>query len=72
MLKLGIHGFSLFESIIIKRTTDRKYYEFLLHHFIANTLILFSMLTNFVTVGTVILFLHNVSDATLVYVRFWG
>jgi hypothetical protein len=62
MVQLGVHIFSIFESVVVKRKTDRKYYEFLLHHFIATTLILFSLLINLLAVGTVILFLHDISD----------
>lgn len=35
----------------------------------ATTLILFSLLTNNVAVGTIILFLHNFSDVTAAFVR---
>ncbi len=69
MVQLGIHFFSMIEIVTIRRKTDRKYYEFLLHHFMATTLILFSLLTNNVAVGTIILFLHNFSDVTAAFVR---
>jgi hypothetical protein len=64
MLQLGVHAFAILESIITKRKSDRKYHEFLLHHFIATTLILFSMLTNQVAAGAAILFVHDISDIT--------
>lgn len=40
-----------------------------MHHFIAFTLILFSVLTNLLPVGVVILFLHDVCDATSDVIR---
>lgn len=46
MIQLGVHIFSVFEMIVIKRKTERKFYEYLLHHFVAATLILFSMMCN--------------------------
>lgn len=69
MVQLGIHFFSMIEIVAVRRKTDRKYYEFLLHHFMATTLILFSLLTNNVAVGTIILFLHNFSDVAAAFVR---
>ena len=62
--QLGFHCFSIFESLVIKGKSNRKFYEFLLHHFIATSLILFSLLTNILAVGIVILFLHDISDMT--------
>lgn len=69
MLQLGVHTFSIFESVLIRRKNYRKYYEFLLHHFIATTLILFSLLTNMLAVGAVILFLCDISDMATDIVR---
>ena len=69
MLQLGIHIFSIFESVAIRRKHYRKYYEFLLHHFIATTLILFSLLTNMLPVGVVILFLCDISDMATDVIR---
>lgn len=40
-----------------------------MHHFIAFTLILFSLLTNLLPVGVVILFLHDICDATSDMIR---
>lgn len=71
MLQLGVRLFSIFEIVAIRRGTYRKYYEFLLHHFIACTLILFSLLTNMLAVGTVILFLHDASDMLIVVGRLY-
>jgi ceramide synthetase len=68
MLQLGKFLYSVTESLIFKRA-DRKYYEFLLHHFVATTLILFSMLTNCVAIGAVILVIHDVSDLPSAFIR---
>jgi hypothetical protein len=46
MIQLGVHIFSVFEMIVIKRGKERKYYEYLLHHCVAASLILFSMMCN--------------------------
>lgn len=69
MVQLGINFFSIYETFAIKRKSDRKFYEFLLHHFMATSLILFSMLTNNLAVGITILFIHNFSDVTGAFVR---
>ena len=68
MLQLGKFLYSVAESVIFRRA-DRKYYEFLLHHFLATTLVLFSMLTNVVAVGAVILIIHDVSDVPSAFIR---
>jgi ceramide synthetase len=62
MIQLGVHIFSVFEMIVIKRKTERKFYEYLLHHFVAATLILFSMMCNEITAGSMILIIHDLSD----------
>jgi len=62
MIQLGVHLFSVFEMIVIKRKTERKFYEYLLHHFVAATLILFSMMCNEIAAGTMILIIHDLSD----------
>ena len=64
-IQLGVHLFSVFEMIVIKRKKERKYYEFLLHHFMAASLILFSMMSNQITVGVSILVIHDASDILL-------
>ena len=64
MIQLGVYAFKIIESFAIRRKTYRKVYEFLLHHFIAETLIVFSLLCNQLTIGVVILFLHDSCDMT--------
>jgi hypothetical protein len=69
MLQLGVHLFSVFEMIVIKRKTERKFYEYLLHHFVAATLILFSMMCNEITAGSMILIIHDASDIMAAFGR---
>jgi len=62
MIQLGVHVLSVFEMVVIKRKSERKYYEYLLHHFLAASLILFSMTCNEIIAGTIILIVHDSSD----------
>jgi hypothetical protein len=55
--------------IVIKRKTERKFYEYLLHHFVAATLILFSMMCNEITAGSMILIIHDLSDIMIAFGR---
>lgn len=48
--------------MVIKRKTERKFYEYLLHHCLAVTLMLFSMMSNQITLGAMILVVHDMSD----------
>jgi predicted transposase YdaD len=41
---------------------DRKYYEWMLHHFMAASLILFSMMCNEIAAGVMVLIIHDASD----------
>lgn len=59
--QLGVHMYSIFELVIFKKN-DRKYYEWMLHHFMAASLILFSMMCNEITAGVMILIIHDASD----------
>jgi len=69
MIQLGVHLFSVFEMIVIKRKTERKFYEYLLHHFVAATLILFSMMCNEITAGSMVLIVHDMSDIFIAFGR---
>jgi ceramide synthetase len=71
MIQLGVHLYSVFEMIVIKRKTERKFYEYLLHHFVAATLILFSMMCNEIAAGSMILIIHDASDILLAFGRFY-
>ena len=68
-LQLGVHIFSVFELVVIKRKTDRKFYENLLHHFVAASLIISSMACNEIRPGVVILIVHDCSDILLAFTR---
>ena len=59
MIQLGVHFFSVFETILQNR---RKFYEYLLQHFVGATLILFSMMCSEITAGAMILIVHDTSD----------
>jgi len=59
---LGVHAFSVFEMVVIKRQTEKKFHEYLLHHFIAASLILFSIMSNQMVAGSMILLVHDMSD----------
>ena len=67
--QLGVHIFSVFEMVVIKRKTAQKYYEMLLHHMLAASLIVFSAMSNEITVGIMILFTHDISDVFLAFCR---
>ena len=45
-----------------KRQTEKKFHEYLLHHFIAVSLILFSIMSNQMVAGAMILLVHDMSD----------
>ena len=72
MFHLGVHSFSVFELIFVRRGKERKYYEWMLHHSVAATLILFSMMINEITVGVMILIIHDASDIFLAGGRFYS
>ena len=69
MIQLGIHSFSLFEMVVLKRKTERKYYEYVLHHSVAVSLILFSTLSNQIVAGAMILIIHDASDIFMAFSR---
>jgi hypothetical protein len=71
MIQLGIHFFSLFEMVIIKRKTELKFHEYCLHHSIAVSLIMFSIMSNQVTDGVVVLIIHDASDILMAFARFY-
>lgn len=68
-IQLGVHIFSVFEVIVIKRKTDLKYYENLLHHLLAASLIAFSAMSNDFLAGSLILIAHDFSDVFLAFSR---
>jgi ceramide synthetase len=62
MVQMGIHLFSLFELVFIIGKSYRKYHEFLLHHCVTIILILFSMMSNQIAAGVIIIIVHDASD----------
>ena len=71
MIQLGIHFFSVFEMIIIKRKTELKFYEYTLHHTVAASLILFSTMSNQIAAGSMVLIVHDASDILMAFARFY-
>ena len=71
MLQLGVHFFSLFEMVVIKRKTELKFYEIVLHHSVAVSLILFSCMSNQITSGAMTLIIHDASDILMAFTRFY-
>lgn len=69
MVQLGVHAFSVFELIAIKGLKEHKFYETLLHHCIAVNLILFSMMSNQIAAGLIIVIIHDMSDILLACLR---
>ena len=69
--QLGAHIFSVFELAVFKRN-DHKYYEWMLHHFMASSLILFSLLSNQILPGILILIVHDASDIFMAAGRFYS
>jgi len=69
-VQLGVHTFSVIEMLVF-RYKDRKFWEYLLHHFIAASLIMFSMMCNAITVGIMILIIHDGSNILVSFMRFF-
>lgn len=68
--QLGVHIFSVFELVVFKKN-DQKFYEWMLHHFMAASLILFSLMSNQVAAGLMILIIHDASDIFMAGSRFY-
>lgn len=51
---------------------ELKYWEYLLHHFVAVCLLYFSTMYNSESIGVVLLILHDISDIFLAFGRFYG
>ena len=71
MFHLGVHLFSIFELILVRRGKERKFYEWMMHHSVASSLILFSMMCNEIAAGVMILIIHDASDIFLAGSRFY-
>lgn len=70
--QLGVHISSVFEVMIMKRKTELKYYEKMLHHILAASLIAFSAMINTVLIGVMVLFTHDSSDIMMAMLRTYG
>ena len=57
--------------VIIKRKTELKFYEYVLHHSVAVSLILFSTMSNQVAAGLMTLIVHDASDIMMAFARFY-
>jgi ceramide synthetase len=67
-VQLGFHLYSFTYQIIMK-SSDKKFMEYLLHHGLTILLITYSYCTNFINNGSIVLLVHDISDATLVFAR---
>ena len=65
-----MHAFSVFEMVVLKSRLD-KFHEFLLHHMIAVSLILFSIMSNQTVAGAMILIVHDMSDIPMAGCKAW-
>jgi ceramide synthetase len=65
MIQLANHIYSMMELILLGKEIEIKFWEYLLHHFLAVCLIFFSLTHNFVIVGAIVLAVHDVSDVVL-------
>lgn len=72
MFHLGVHVFSVVELFLFRRGKERKFYEWMLHHSVAATLILFSMMSNQIAAGVMILIVHDASDIFMAAGRFYA
>ena len=68
LIQYGTHLFTFVHQLYCK-LNDPKYFEYVLHHGLALFLLTFSYLMNMILVGTVVLFLHDPSDVTLITAR---
>ena len=67
-IQLGFHFYSFIHQMFMRRS-EKKYWEFVLHHTLTLFLILYSYCTNLVNLGTLVLFLHDISDVALSFSR---
>lgn len=80
MIQLANHTYSLLELIILSTEVEIKFWEYLLHHYVAFTLIFFSLTLNIrtpsftalVKIGLIVLVIHDVSDIFLSIGRAYG
>lgn len=70
LVQLGIHFYSLFEMVVFKKS-EPKFYELVMHHTVAASLILFALLSNQIAAGSIILIVHDASDILLSLARYY-
>ena len=66
--QLGTHLYS-FVYQVLKRRNDKKYFEYVLHHGMALSLIFFSYSSNYMNSGILCLLTHDFSDVFIVLAR---
>ena len=64
ILKLSYHCYELLHTMIFDRKRG-DFPEYMLHHFLTFTLILFSYVVNYLPVGAAVMILHDVTDLTV-------
>ncbi|KAM3128280.1 hypothetical protein pb186bvf_019637 [Paramecium bursaria] len=69
MVQTGSHIYALMKLIVEGQKLESKYWEYMLHHFLAVCLLLFSALQNCVQIGIVILAIHDLADILLSWSR---
>ena len=71
MVQLGVHLYNALDHIFL-RYKEPKFYEMLLHHWVAVFLIFLSYLSNFVAIGSMVLFTHDPGDIFLDFSRVYN
>lgn len=71
LLQIGYHLYSFIYQVLMKRK-DKKYLEFVLHHGLTIFLMAFSYCTHYINLGTLVLMIHDCSDALLSLARALG
>lgn len=61
VVKLTYHGYEMFYTLAFHRGR-RDFPEYILHHLVTLALVLFSYSLNQMTLGSVIMFIHDISD----------
>ncbi|CAD8188299.1 unnamed protein product [Paramecium pentaurelia] len=69
MIQTSSHIHALLLLMIHGTKIELKYWEYLLHHFLAVSLLYFSTIYNCESIGIVVLVLHDISDIFLAYGR---
>jgi ceramide synthetase len=63
IFKMSYHCFELMNTIMFDMKRP-DFPEYMLHHFLTFTLILFSYVVNYLPVGAAVMILHDVTDLT--------